>query len=115
MIKIYKNGKTLKVTQSAFNNYYANSGWRLSEASPNFEDVKADKKTLKNAESNTNEVDVQDEWEGFDETADAEEEFEKPLSEMNRDELTAKAKSLGLNISNVNSNKQLRELIKSHM
>ena len=33
---------------------------------------------------------------------------------MNRNELEAKASELGLNISNVKSNKQLRDIIKKH-
>ena len=43
------------------------------------------------------------------------EEPEKPLSEMNREELTEKAESLGINISGLTKNAQIREKIKSCM
>lgn len=105
MVKIVKGSKTLKVTKSAFDNYYANSGWRLETAS-------AENAEIEKAEELNSDDNSADEWEGYEEEA---EEIEKPLSEMNREELTAKAVEMGLDISSVNSNKQLRELIKTNM
>lgn len=43
-----------------------------------------------------------------------EEEVEKPLSEMNRQELERKANSLGVDITGLTTNKQIREAIRSY-
>ena len=108
MIKIVKDGHVNEVTLSAFNNYFKSQGWNLAggdipPASPGVENVVED-----NVEEPTDE-----EWDNvLDELKD--DEVEKPISEMNKQELISKANSLGLDVSPEMTNKQLRELIKSH-
>jgi hypothetical protein len=110
MVKIVKDNKVLTVTKSAFKNFYENAGWSVLSGTPSV-DVKAEEVANTNS---MNTEDSTDEWDGYEEEAE-QEEIEKPLSEMNREELTEKALAMGLDISKVTSNKQLRELIKSHM
>jgi hypothetical protein len=98
MVKIFKGDKNLTVTKSAFDNYYKNAGWLVKQGN------------LVTVKGVVEESKQEDEWDGFDEEA----EVEKPLSDMNRDELVEKALSLGIEIPSTVNNKQLRELIKSH-
>jgi hypothetical protein len=111
MIKIYKGDRVLNVTKAAYDNYYLNSGWQLKKTVEN--STEASENIINETVEETVEQPIEhDEWE---EAVNETVEVEKPLSEMNRDELTNKAISMGLDISGVTSNKQLRELIKSNM
>lgn len=114
MIVITKNGKTKKVSRDAFVNYYSNSGWVIAgEKSPaTSHDYEEEEKAHENEEEPTDEEnDVSDdEW---DEVL-KDEEIEKPLSEMNREELERKATSLGIVVTDMNV-KQIREAIKKKM
>jgi len=112
MVKIAKDGVINIVPMSAFNNYFKSFGWEIvgenyTPPIPVIEEKPAELvDKVEEAE--------QDEWdEVLDELKD--EEVEKPLSEMNKEELLAKAQSMGIDISKANTNKQLREVIKSYM
>lgn len=121
-VKIVK-GKTVKeVSLPAYLNFFKDSGWYIvgeeSLPLPNVEEVAENI-----AESVVNDADVADDETNDveDEVADeeweeviAEDEVEKPLSDMNRNELIAKAESLGIEVDGKN-NKQLREAIKATM
>lgn len=98
MITIRKGKMTKEVPASAFANYYQNSGWVADD-----EPVK--KKVVENI-SEPDEVSDED-W-------DSVMEDEKPVSEMNREELIAKAKSLGISVGNMN-NRQLKDAIRNMM
>lgn len=124
LIKIQKNNAVKTVSMAAYKNYYEDFGWGIVEGkepstSPisEVEEVKeevtaeVEENTVETEETNSNEEEVADEeWD----EAIAEEEVEKPISEMNREELIAKAETLGLSVRN-ESNKKIREMIKEVM
>lgn len=123
-VTIAKNGKTKSVSYPIYRNYFENAGWRVvGEDTPTpsvAEEVVENEVNETENEVNENTTDV-DENEVEDEVADeeweeaiAEEEVEKPISEMNREELVAKAESLGIDVANKNNN-QLRKAIKEKM
>lgn len=116
MVKIAKDGVINIVPMSAFNNYFKSFGWEIvgenyTPPIPVIEDnspAEPIPEKVEDAEQDS------DEWdEVLDELKD--EEAEKPLSEMNKEELLAKAKSMNIDVSKANTNKQLREVIKSYM
>ena len=122
MVEVTKNGIVKNVTKSAFEDYLKPQGWEMvgevkSSPAPKKEKVKnepekVDEVKVENVESTNSDEEINDEdWdEAIDEMVD--EEIEKPISEMNKEELIAKAKSLGIETAGL-SNKQLREAIKS--
>lgn len=107
MIVIRKNNKTLTVTRAAFDEYYKPNGW-VSDG----ETTPVEEPVVDTVEDEVVEDDTSDEdWSEFEEEDAG---IEKPLSEMNKDELLAKANELGIDVSASNSNKQIREMIKNH-
>lgn len=126
MVTIKKNGKTKLVSYAAYCTLFKDAGWVVegednSPSQPVVEDKveKADDvvETDVVEDENTVEAEVSEEDEVADEEWDeaiAETEVEKPLSEMNREELISKAESLGVEVGNKN-NDQLRKAIKKVM
>ena len=125
IVTIEKNGKTKSVSYAAYCNFFKDAGWVVegednSPSQPVVKEVESvvedagEAETENTVEAEQNEVvdeEIADEeWE----EAIAETEVEKPLSEMNREELVAKAESLGIEIGNKNNN-QLRKAIKEVM
>lgn len=125
IVTIQKNGMRKTVSESAFRNFFKDSGWVVagdySPALPveeeKVEEVAVEETVVENevSESEQQVEDVEEEiadeeWED----AIAEEDVEKPLSEMTRAELVEKAKALGIEVSKKN-NKQLRDEIKAKM
>lgn len=102
MVRICKgegeSKKELTVPTAAFDNFYKGAGWQKVDT--------ASEPIIESEE---------DEWDGYDENEDNEEEFTKPLSEMTRPELEAYAAKLGVDLSGLTSNKQYREAIKAAM
>ncbi len=95
MVRISKaNRAPMEVTEGAYENFYKNAGWRAT-------------KSVSHSSVTTDGSD--DEWEN------AMEEAEKPLSEMNVEELRAKAASLGIDLAGVNSPKQIRDRIRKYI
>lgn len=94
-VKIVKGNMSKKVTKDSYDNYYKNSGWELKDSYL------------------VDEVETDDEVsdEGWDDVI----EEEKNLSDMNRSELEKKAASLGVDISDCNSNKQIRDRLKGYI
>lgn len=126
MITITKNGKTKTVSETVYKSVFKDSGWTVvgeqspTSAIPKVKQKKEKKETVKEVENevvedNNIETPVEDEIpdEIWDEAV-AEEEVEKPISEMNHVELVAKAESLGVVTKGMN-NKQLRDAIKEKM
>lgn len=121
MVTIVK-GKTSKVVSfPAYLNFFKDAGWFVKGEDELPLPVSEDEQVAVEVETDiaVDEVDADDNVD--DEVADeewdeviAEEEVEKPLSEMNREELVAKAESLGIDVDKKN-NKQLREAIKAVM
>lgn len=98
MVVIKKGKKTAKVTKSAYKNFFKGHGWLIDDSGVN-EDIK------------TNESIEDTSDEDWDEVM---EEVEKPLSEMNKQELEIKAASLGVNINGLTTNKQIRDAIRNY-
>lgn len=93
-VKILKGEMSKKVTMESYKNYYKNSGWELANGIPV-------------------EPHDEDDSENWDEVM--EEEQEKNLNDMNRSELEKKAASLGVDITDCNNNKQIRERLRSYI
>ena len=106
MIKIVRGNLVNYVSKSSFDNYFKSQGWEIAGGN--------EPPVSPKVENNVIEEEVEeDDWDDvLDEFKD--EEVEKPISEMNKQELIAKAKSLDIDVSDDLTNKQLRELIKSH-
>lgn len=123
-ITIVNGNETRHVTEGAYRNFFRDFGWSVAEgntsATPSVEEEAIAERKPVEAESEVAESAVEEVDEAEDEIADeeweeaiAEEEVEKPLSEMSHDELVAKAESLG--ISTKGNNSQLRNAIKNAM
>lgn len=95
MVRIEKLGRTpMVVPQSAYENFFKNSGWTLSGSVGTEPQV---------SES------LEDEWEEVDQ------EYEKPLGEMDLEELRNKAADMGLDVSGLTTPKQVRDKIRKNM
>lgn len=93
-VKILKGEMLKEVTMESYKNYYKNSGWELFE----------------NTHVETHDEDDSENWDEV-----MEEEQEKNLNDMNRSELEKKAASLGVDITDCNNNKQIRERLRSYI
>lgn len=117
MVRIAKGKHINSVPTSAYYNFFKSQGWVIvgeknTPPTPFKEPVEPVKEVVKE-DSGTDEM-WEEEWDDtLEELQD--EEAEKPLSDMNKAELIAKAKSLGIYNANLNTNKQLREAIKAHI
>lgn len=96
MVTIKKGDKKKVVTNSAFINYYKSSGWAALNGSPS-----------KNVEEVTEE-----DW---DSVIEEEQTLEKPLEDMTRKELEAKAKELGIDLTGLGKTAQIREAIRVYL
>ena len=117
MIKIAKDGKVNEVSMSAFDGYFKSFGWEIvgEDYTPPVPVIEG--KAQEKSEQPVQEPEAEQDGDEWDEVLDElqDDEAEKPLSEMNKEELLAKAKSLGIDVSKSSTNKQLREVIKSYM
>lgn len=107
MVVIKKGSKRLKVPNSAYENYYKGFGWKLDDG----QEVK--KVPIKSEAVSEELAQVDEDEEDWDSVVDEDEEVEKPLSEMNYDELKKKAASLGINPTGLNK-RQLKDKIVNH-
>lgn len=110
MVRIRKGANSLEVPDSAYENFYKAAGWiqevvpvPLPEGISPEEDVEVVYRS--------EEEEKKDEWEEAEAEVPKDDGVEKPLSEMSREELIEKAKSLGVEVGRM-SNRQLREEIK---
>lgn len=117
MITIIKNGKTTKVSKSAFENFYKGAGWVEKDSdvvSVDYSNKRIEKikevRQQETVEEPVEEDESDEDWEA----AMQEDDVEKPLSEMNNYELKQKAESLGIDISGLKSNKEIREAIRAN-
>lgn len=114
MVVITKGKKAMTVSRSAYNNFYKQNGWEIANGDNKNEKPEEviEQETVEKENSQDDVTD--DDWADIEEEESEEEGIEKPLSEMNRQELENKAAELGIDISNAKSNKQLRELIRNN-
>lgn len=113
MVDIVKNGKTMTVARSAYEEIFKSNGWQPVNGNNENVEVKNDVKDVP-IENNPEDELTDDDWANVEEEMNDLEGVTKPLSEMNRSELEALAAELGIDVSEAKSNKQLRELIKNH-
>lgn len=92
MVKIYKDGKTMMVTNGAFESMYEPFGW--------------EKKGVPGAV-----ISAPKTVEAINAKEEVEEEIEKPLSEYTSAELREKAKELGVDITGMKKKKEVMEAI----
>lgn len=108
IVRITKNDKILRVSESSFKNYYKDFGWSVILTEPAKEDNKIiEEKEEETIESQYNEVvnSSDEDWDSIDE------EIDRPLSEMNKEELKALAERKGIDVSNINKVGQLRSIL----
>ena len=104
MVTIKKGSKRLRVPNSAYENYYKGFGWKLDDG------VEVEKVSPKANPVVEDLAQVDEDEEDWDSVVDEDEDIEKPLSEMNYDELKKKAASLGINPTGLNK-RQLKDKI----
>lgn len=117
-IKIVKGSKTQEVSQSAFENFFKNSGWEIAgnkPATPQFEEEKEAEKVEEN-----NNTEEDDEWAEAMKEEDSEEEIEdedieKPLSEMTKKELIKFADEKGISLAGLSTVSQFRQAIEENL
>lgn len=112
MLNISKDGKVLKVTETAFKEYYKDFGW-VPKATENVAKEPAEDTNEEAVEENPieeNPIEENDDWNDIEE-----EEVEKPISNMSKDELIAYANEHGINIDGINRTSQIREAILAAM
>lgn len=124
-VNIQKGNMTKQVSRSLFENFFQNSGWvevGVNPTSPNVPEVQegSKNKEIINNKANEEEVNLDqsgtsedDEWAEV--MNEEEEDIEKPLSEMNRDELIQYAKDHDISLAGLTKNAQFREAIKAAM
>lgn len=114
MVRIVKGNLVNNVSKSTFDNYFKPQGWEIVGGDYTPPVPEKEEEEIVKVESNDGQVEEvnDEEWdEVLDELSD--DEAEKPLSEMNKEELVNKAKKMGIDVSNLTTNKQLREAIRN--
>lgn len=128
-VKIQKMGKTLEVSKASFENFFKNAGWNeageIPASSNSLEALEGSKKSKSintkankekfNQEDSGESGDISnDEWdEVIEEMEEADFDVQKPISEMNRDELIQFAKEHDISLVGLSKNNQIREAIKT--
>lgn len=117
-VKIVKGSKTQEVSQSAFENFFKNSGWEIAGKKPAIPQSENEKEIEKVEENNNTEED--DEWAEAMKEEDSEEEIEdegieKPLSEMTKKELIKFADEKGISLAGLSTVSQFRQAIEENL
>lgn len=117
-VKIVKGSKTQEVSQSAFENFFKNSGWEIAGNKPATPQSENEKEIEKVEENNNTEED--DEWAEAMKEEDSEEEIEdegieKPLSEMTKKELIKFADEKGISLAGLSTVSQFRQAIEENL
>lgn len=110
-INIEKDGKIKNVTKAAFLNFFKDNGWVESDGStPTVikKEVKKEEKVEETFDQNEND-NQQDEWA---EVMEEDEDIEKPISEMTKDELIQYANDNDIDINGLTKVGQIREAIR---
>lgn len=127
-IEIFKNGEKRKVSKSAYENFFKDTGWIVAGENPalsisnmtqveekNNDIIKsmAEEEKLNQGHSDDSES-ISDEWDEVlsEEEDEVEEEIEKPISEMTRNELIEYAKKNDISLAGLSKTNQFREAIR---
>lgn len=120
MVKIEKNGKRMEVSSAAFHGFYEDAGWMLvsdyvPDGIPTSDTEKLVDSFPEDPDEDSDGDSDDDDWEEVlvDNEPEMPEGVEKPISQMNHDELMQKAERLGLDVSDNPSNAKLRERIRN--
>lgn len=98
MVRIERLGsKPRLVAKSAYEGYFKHFGWTITGSASSV------------PTPDTNQGSEHDEWEEVDQ------EYEKPIGEMDIEELRAKAAEMGLDITGLSTPKQIRDKIRKNM
>lgn len=125
MVKITKNGKTLEVTKGVFKNTFKDQGWVIANGDSDKNRVEGEEPSIpvntepetqdeipdENVEEEENDSSDED-WDDIEDEFE-DDEAEKPLSDMSKKELVAKAESLGIDLSGQKyTTNQIRDMIR---
>ena len=115
MVTIEKNGKVLSIPSGAYEKLYAQTGWKIvgaQEKEPQPEKVTAESEPEVETEE-VEEVEPEEEEEEYEEIeVDPEELLEKPLEDLDLDELRIVAEYLDIDTEGLKSGKALRAAIR---
>lgn len=116
-VKIVKGSKTQEVSQSAFENFFKNSGWEIAGNKPA---IPQSEKEIEKVEEENNNTEEDDEWAEAMKEEDSEEEIEdedieKPLSEMTKKELIKFADEKGISLAGLSTVSQFRQAIEENL
>lgn len=123
-INIQKGGKRLLVSKAAFENNFKGQGWSEVGKNPTSSDIQEAAEETKSEKTINNKAKVEesnqepsedqevDEWDEVLEDEEDEGEIEKPLSEMNKEELIQYASKNDISLEGLTSVKQYRQAIK---
>ena len=131
-IEIFKDGEKRTVSRSAFENFFKDTGWKAGEnpASYSNQDAQGESKeqnTIKTMDSEINDQiehpadsesnSTDEEWDELlaEEEFEEDEEVEKPISEMNREELIAYADIHDISLAGLTKVSQFRSAIREAM
>jgi len=124
-IEIVKGKEKRLVSKASFENFFKDNGWNLageipaSSVNQNVQNEKKNEETIKSMveeeelnteQSGESEESIKDEWDEAME--EDEEEVEKPISEMTRNELVEYAKANDISLAGLNKTSQFREAIR---
>lgn len=124
-IEIVKGKEKRLVSKASFENFFKDNGWKMAGEIPassinqNVQNEKKSEETIKSMvdeeELNTehsgeSDESIKDEWDEAME--EDEEEVEKPISEMTRNELVEYAKANDISLAGLNKTSQFREAIR---
>lgn len=109
MVKIMKGSKVLVVPGGAYRDVYASSGWVLAEAEAAPKPQKPEAKPPKKEPEQVPEEVEDDENVEY---VDPEELLEKPLEELDYEELKILAEYLGIDTTGMRNSKSIRSAIK---
>lgn len=131
-IEIFKDGEKRTVSKSAFENFFKDTGWKagINPASSSNQNVQGELKEDEAIKSMDSEINEQIEYSGESENNSTDEEWdellseeeleededvEKPISEMNREELIVYADKHDISLAGLTKVSQFRAAIREAM
>lgn len=115
MVKIYKGEMTLTVPNGSYEKQFKPNGWSKENSKETIgSDIMSEETMRPETPETTEEIPEENQEDEWDEEESIESDLEeKPLSEMNREELLEFARIKGINVEGLGKNVQIREAIKA--